>query len=256
MIKQFAALLILMSISTSIIKAQTPWTVTDKAAYMANKQDSATWDLKLLQDDIEFKYEDDNEWPTKPAISNYPSPVPKYDWGYGFIGSVNIEVSGKTLKGVTVGFAKDKYRNHLLKDTSDLYINYFNIFIWSDLKDEESSANSIISRNYPHYLSTGKQKTTMGAIDWMHMNLADGQNFAVIAQSYFDLNFGKTILVIPLKDGSLRMLQIDDEIGSIKVKEVTSVKKESRLNPKFEFLERLAINPKIIAFLNDNRLLE
>lgn len=43
----------------------------------------------------------------------------------------------------------------------------------------------------------------------MQMCLADGDNFAVVNQRYFDLEFGRTILVVPLKDGSLRISQLD-----------------------------------------------
>lgn len=235
------------------LNAQAPWTLADQAEYATKKANGSSWDLEMLQGDIDFLLEDD--WPTKPAISDYPSPVPSYDWGYAYIANLEIDINGKSIKGHSVGFAKDKYRNHLLKDTADFYINYFNIFICTDLTSDEASANEVVSRNYPHYFSTGKQKTSLGSVDWMQMSLASGSNFAVVSQRYFNLDFGKTLLIIPLKDGSLRILQIDEEIGSLSSNEVIAAEKEGLQNPKHGYLKRLQKNPKVRAFFsNENAL--
>lgn len=42
-----------------------------------------------------------------------------------------------------------------------------------------------------------KAKTTQDEIDWVQMDMANGQNFAIINQRYFDLVFGQTIIVVP-----------------------------------------------------------
>ena len=246
--------LLLLHVFISCLPAQTPWTEKDKAHYAANRADSSTWNMEMFIEDLESFIQKD--WPTEPAISNYPSPVPKYDWGYGYLGNMEINIDGKRIEGNSIGFAKDKYRNHLLYDSTDYYINYFNIFIWTDIIKDEAGANTISSRNYPHYFSSGKQKTSFGEVDWMHMNLADGQNFVVVNQRYYDLTFGKTILVKALKDGSLRILQIDDEIGSLSSGDIMNDRKDQALNPKYQFLDRLSNNISVKDFFLDERMLE
>ena len=47
------------------------------------------------------------------------------------------------------------------------------------------------------------------------MQMADGQNFAIVAQRYFDLTQGRTLLAAQQKDGSLRFLQLDLSPGEI-----------------------------------------
>jgi len=99
-------------------------------------------------------------------------------------------------------------RQKATDDTHDM-ISYLNLFILTDDPAPEQNSKSMSSRNYPHVLSTGKQKTSVGEVDWVQTGLADGSNYLIINQRIFDLNFGRTILVAPQKDGSLRFMQIE-----------------------------------------------
>ncbi len=231
-------------------KAQAPWTEADQKEYAMKKADSTFWDMERLQSDLEFALEYKND--PNPAISDYPSPVPKYDWGYGYIANVEIEINGKTIGGVSVGFADDKYRSKQVDSASKDYINYFNFFMVSDLPNDTTSANSIISRNYPHYLSTGQMSTSLGTVDWMQMSLADGANFAVISQRYFNLKQGNTILVAPFKDGTLRLLQIKDPSGLLKI-EISSINDLSDLDDILS--ERLEAREDVIRFFSQAEIL-
>jgi len=200
---------LLIFLNTSAQKKVAKWTYEDKKKYAERNLDSTTLNMEMLKDDLENM----SSWPTKPAISNYPSPVAKYDWGYCMLGNLKLEMEGKILYGKCIGNAKDKYR--ILKDTSNYYKVKFNILYLTDVKDvKKGSGATVVSRNYPHYFSSGKQKTTQGEIDWVQMDLADSTNFAIINQRYFDLQFGRTIVVVPQKDGSLRFLQLDISIDS------------------------------------------
>jgi len=237
---------ILWIISLRESYSQALWSENDKAIYAIQRSDTSLWDMEQFEGDLQFP----NDWPTEPAISDYPSPVPSYDWGYGYLNNIKIEVNGRIIEGKSVGFAKDKYREHLLIDSSDLYINYFNIFIATDLSEDEASSNHISSRNYPHYFSSGKQKTSKGSVDWVQLSLADGANIAVVSQRYFDLNCGRTILAQPLKDGSLRLLQIRDSIGSISYDNLIQDESSTR-DPKSEYLNRLSQNKKVISFFSE-----
>lgn len=229
-------------------KTNSIWSYSDRLSYYENYQDSSSWDLELLKEELEdYK---DSTWPTKPAISDYPSPVPKYDWGYCALYNLKLEIAGKFLKGACVTNAKDKYR--MISDSTDKFIVKFNILCLTDFMDSKESAKSAISRNYPHYMSTGKQKTKQGDIDWVQMDMADGRNFAIINQRYFDLEFGRTIVVIPQKDGSLRFLQLDASIEYFP-KILTDEIIEMKLG---KYYEKLRKNEKLVRLLKSENTIE
>lgn len=213
-IKLLALQLVIFTVISQNLWAQEKWTYEDRKQYAKSRLDSSKWDLELLKNDVEDKQYDKKEinWPTKPAISSYPSPVPEYDWGFCALYNLKVEIGGKVLKGKSISNAADKYR--VLAESNDYFITKFTILILTDLLEDRASMNTVISRNYPHYMSTGKQKTTQGEIDWVQMDMADGQNFAIINQRYFDLAFGQTIIIVPQKDGSLRFLQLEASIQS------------------------------------------
>ena len=198
-------------------KSDSLWTFSDREAYSLRNIDSTNWDMEMLIADIEgnTRY----SWPTKPAISDFPSPVAKYGTKIGqsgvgtFLGGLELEMEGKLLRGVIVGYRRDKYREVINPD--DLYEIRFNLLWVVEDLGYGNGAKTVVSRNYPHYLSTGKQKTRLGNIDWVQMTMADGSNFAIINQRYFDLEFGKTIIITPLKDGSLRFHQSNESISSL-----------------------------------------
>lgn len=198
-------------------KSDSLWTYSDRQEYSLRNIDSTNWDMELLMVDIEGNKR--YSWPTKPAISGFPSPVAKYGTKIGqsgvgtFLGGLEFEMEGKLLRGTIVGYQRDKYRE--VADPNDLYAIKFNLLWVVEDLGYENGAKTVVSRNYPHYLSTGKQKTRIGNIDWVQMTLADGSNFAIINQRYFDLEFGKTIIITPLKDGSLRFHQSNASISSL-----------------------------------------
>jgi hypothetical protein len=95
------------------------------------------------------------------------------------------------------------------------YHSFFTLLLITDWPQSANRTGHIVSRNYPHYLCTGKFKTSTGDLDWVQMQMADGQNFAIVAQRYFDLTQGRTLLAAQQKDGSLRFLQVDLSPGEI-----------------------------------------
>jgi len=222
------------------------WTYNDRKLYSIKNVDSSNWDIDKLIGDT--KSNNENNWDIKPAISNYPSPVAKYDWGFVLSERLELKIGNKLLKGFCIAYAKDKYRS--INSSDDFFIVKFNILYLSDLTEQD--VFSITSRNYPHYMSTGKQKTKQGEIDWVQMDLADSRNFAIINQRYFDLEFGKTIIVIPHKDGSIRLCQIDESISSFGEdynEEIDSKKIESYYNS-------LKSNKELIQSLKNKNIIE
>lgn len=248
---KFLNLMMLVFLATVITLGssygQEKWTYEDRQQYAAQQKDTSLWDMKMFAEDLEFYKDEEASWPIAPAISEYPSPVPEYDWGSGYIANLELTIDGKVIEGKSIGFAKDKYRQHLFSDTSHYYLNYFNIFILSDLDRDTISSNAIVSRNYPHYLSTGKTLTSKGAVDWLHLSFPNGENMAVVAQRYFDLEFGKTILVAPLQDGSIRILQVQLEIGSLKFDDLRKLDTQGT-NKKLVYIDRLKRHLEVVAF--------
>ena len=180
------------------------WTYEDGAKYAIKNKDSTKWLISSLRDDLELKKET-SKMHTQPAISDYPSLVSKYN-GAIQLGKLELTVSYKKLKGSVLSYACDKYRP---KSNPKVWSkNYLNILFLTDMPENKYTTAHATSRNYPHYMTSGKQRTSMGDIDWVHLQRADGENIAIVTQRYFDLKYGKTLIVIPHNDGSVRLLQL------------------------------------------------
>lgn len=184
----------------------TYWTKEKREAYGLRNVDSTKWNMKMLEVDLDGNTA--HKWPTKPAISNFPSPVAKYKSPGGTLKFTKLNIENKHIHGYSIGWAKGDFNAHLFQKNQDPVRIYFNILILMDDPKEELRAAQIVSRNHPHYLATGSQKTKIGKVDWAQMALADDSNYAIVSQRIFDLNYGRTILVAPQKDGSLRFLQL------------------------------------------------
>jgi hypothetical protein len=194
-------------ISQAVEKPQDLWTLEKRRDYARRNDDPSKWDLKLLQLDQKKVAERDPK-AVQSGISDYPSPVAAYDWGYGMIRPFRVKVGERTLAGVSVGYAICKHHPEPNAVAGDFYTTRFNLLVLTNRF--EDSANEIVSRNYPHYMATGAQLTSQGKIDWVQIATADGRNLAIISQRVFDLDFGKTIVAIPHDDGSLRFLQLEE----------------------------------------------
>jgi len=212
---QILTILVLISNTSCVSFKKTPrnendpkekWTFKDTELYSKRNLDSSKWSLKKLSSDLknsQIKYD------VKLPISDYPSPVADYSGNGSSTIPLSIQLNNKTIQGYTVAHYKDKYNAHLFKDSVGQYYTFFTILYLTDLPNLDKGENpKISSRNYPHYLFTGTQNTTFGNIDWVQMTLASGENFAIVTQRYFDLKAGRTILVAPLMDGTIRFLQL------------------------------------------------
>lgn len=188
------------------------WTKKDAARYAQQHNDSTTWNLKMLADDLEWAKEIDS---SRVGIASFPSPVPHYDWGYVSSQTLKLSVPPKRIVGYSLAYAHDAYRPRLPQDSSAYYFTAANLFFLTDAPKEETASCTIVSRNAPHYLATGLTPSSIGDIEWVQMHLADGNSFVIIAQRYFDLRQGETIIVAPRQDGSLRFLQLKASPGSV-----------------------------------------
>lgn len=228
-------------------KATAPkfWTPARRIEYSKRRLDSSLFNSEYLDLDVEVR--EKFPWPTKAALEGIPSPVPKYpnDFGGALIVS-NLEIGERELKGAVVAWGKSDVNRHLFTNESDNLLIYMNLFILTDTPKIENGKNTIVSRNWPHILSTGKQKTSIGAVDWVHIGFANDDNYAFISQRIFDLKFGNTIVVAPQKDGTLRFLQLDGP---------GSILHADRVKLVNEYCEKLEKDNRVIQLVqNENTL--
>ncbi|MEO0726285.1 MAG: hypothetical protein AAFZ63_17215 [Bacteroidota bacterium] len=240
---QFLTIICLCFLSTAVAQAPKPWTEADREAYAHRNEDSTKWDREMFADDLEF-HQVLAEY-LSPAIAEIPSPLAEYEWGYGALMPLKIEVEGKQLIGYTLAYAKDSYRAHMFTDQEAFYHPFFNLIVLTDSLETEQRSSAMISRNYPHYMSTGKFKTSAGDLDWVQMQMADGQNFAIVSQRYLDLTYGQTVLVALQKDGSIRIRQIKLSPESITKDALFSGEPVEKME---SFKEQLAKDPTLIEF--------
>ena len=197
-------------------KVNPNWSKQSKETYLLNRQDSTMWDIELLNEDLEYM---DDE-PTGPFVSGV-FPVPKYNLigkgsfagvgSFGYYGQKNYfkKIKGKVLL-YNCFFVKKNLINEAYLDTLENEV-FFQIIVLTNYIDTinyNHLSSEIISRNHPDYLGQGFFKTLNNQIDYSAFITADRKSFAIINNRLFDLTYGKTILIAPQKDKSLRSLQI------------------------------------------------
>jgi len=100
------------------------------------------------------------------------------------------------------------------------YEIFFTIMVLSDIPvdtiDNSHAKVHMTSRNHPDYIGEGFIRTQQDRIEYIAFTTAERNEYAVVNMRLFNLNHGRTILIAPQKDGSLRSLQIkSDSILSI-----------------------------------------
>ena len=183
------------------------WTAEMRQQHLNNIEDPATWDQKNLEIDKQIIGYD---LPGPFALGVWP--VPKYELIAG-----ESEVANGNSNAV-FGFGEQTvymnsffvYKNpvnesYLEDDDNEVFLH---IMVLSDTNapDEQSV---IWSRNYPDFYGQGFVKTGSSHIDYAAFITAERDAFAIINTRIFNLNYGKTILIAPQSDGTLRSMQID-----------------------------------------------
>lgn len=134
-------------------------------------------------------------------------------------------------------------KNDLNKDRLNTMKNevFFEILVLTDTIDNVNhklNQSMVTSRNHPDYLGQGFIKTKNNRIDFIAFQTAENNAYAIVNARLFDLNYGKTVLIAPQKDQSLRSLQI-------KSPQITS-------DSIIPYTNQLLMDKKIIEFFNKN----
>lgn len=140
-------------------------------------------------------------------------PVEKYRTPGNGNKNYDLKIVGKDVKVVNVFVRKGDFNRNEIPTDKDSYVIITLVCLTDNLT--LSNPTFVTSRNHPNYLGEGTINTTNNKIDWLSIQTVDGNSFAVINMRFFDLNCGRTILVAPQKDESLRFLQLRSNFLSI-----------------------------------------
>ena len=218
----FLATIFALSIfSCEAQKLNFKWDDNLEKHHLAHRQDSSTWNLDLLKSDLDYNKQKGN---TKP-IAFGAFPTPKYDLlgndtfkGVGTGGNfLGLTLNGKTIVYTYFLANKNLINEAFLKDKPNEV--FFTIVVLTDFIDSLNYSHAgthVVSRNNPHYLGEGFYKTKSAEIDFTAFITATRDQFAIINMRLFNLNYGRTILMAPQKDGSLRSMQVSGPIFSDK----------------------------------------
>lgn len=188
----------------------------DIIKHLSNRNDSTTWNLPMLDGDLMML--DVKRGPFTSGVF----PEPRYDiigkntfGGMGF--HTYIEVPKETLKlGGNTLLATSFYKSESISKTYVLEnkrngLVFFQIIVLTDFIDTVNYSHrdtDVISRNHPDYMGQGSFKTKNNQIEYAAFITHDNNSYAIVNTRLFDLKYGKTILIAPQKDRSLRSMQI------------------------------------------------
>lgn len=238
-------ILILIISTTSCSKKKTGnenlWSETKRLEYLQNLNDSTTWDYEMFESDRSIT-EIGDYGPFE--IGTFP--VPKYDLigkgsfkGLGNFGETFI-LKNKTLFMNSFFINNNEFNKTRLKGRKNDV--FFQIIIATDTVDTINynlTGSIVISRNHPDYLGQGFIKTKNNRIDYLAFQTPENNAYAIINTRIFNLNYGKTILIAPQKDKTLKSLQI-------KTPELTS-------DSVLEYTKKLIKEEETIEFFNENK---
>lgn len=181
--------------------------------------DPSKWETETLNMEVESL----NKYPQLDfPLYQSPFPTPKYTSPGNGNGGIESEIAHKNIIGHYAIVAKGEHSEYLfkkIKDSTEKYATYFAILTISDGQYSKSPVEAS-SRNHPHYFSQGSlNTTTKSRVDWVALQLADKNAYAIVNGRIFDLNVGRIIFAAPQIDGSIRFYQTDAPPMSMKEKE-------------------------------------
>lgn len=192
------------------------WNAQKEQQHLLNRQDTATWDLTMLANDL--AYRNSNE---QLPFESAAFPNPDYDFvGEGsFKGVGNFGLSGGDDNELKLGDKTILYNAFYVgaSEVNQAFVGdkkdevFFQIIVLTDFVDTLNYSHvlsEVVSRNHPHYIGQGYYKTQTSSIDYSAFIAANRDAYAIVNMRLFDLKFGKTILIAPQKDGSFRSMQV------------------------------------------------
>lgn len=194
----------------------TYWSVEKEEALLADRQDATKWDMNMFENDIQDLMTD-TDLPFESGVF----PTPYYDLigkdsfkgvgNFGFAGGNGFEkkIGDKTILYNSFFVGASAINKQFIGEKKNEM--FFQIIVLTDFVDTLNYTHllsEIVSRNHPHYLGQGYYKTKNNKIDYLAFITANQDAYAIVNMRYFDLKFGRTLLIAPQKDNSFRSMQI------------------------------------------------
>lgn len=190
--------LLILIVSNISLSQNIEWNL-DQLEKRNNKHlDSVTWNKKLFDQD-KNTYNHYKEYFKGLPLTISAFPVADYEYAVA-TESFKIAKDSNLYKGINVGYFKDENADELTYEMTLVFLS----------NQSDSKENSFVqSRNYPYLTAEGTFTEFNTKYDWVFTKSPDNYSFLMLNMKPFDLRFGKTILIIPKKDGSFYYSQIN-----------------------------------------------
>ncbi|WP_445956895.1 hypothetical protein [Yeosuana sp.] len=186
------------------------WTNEFAKEHYLKQNDSIYWNGEIVKFDMETE-DELNEVKFPIYVGSFP--VAPYKTPGNGVKGYNINIGNKNIVMKSVFVRRGPHNEQIFKDSnkkSEVVINILS------LTDDPTLSNPtfVSSRNHPNYVAEGTINCKDYKTDWVVIHTADRNSYAVINMRFFDLKFGRTILIAPQKNKSIRFLQIETELLS------------------------------------------
>lgn len=212
-----AKFIFLFSMVFALISAQNKEEISNlrKKQIQVQNQENAL-DLKRVPEELE------SEGKTDRGPFNYGVfPYPVYDSiskntfsGIGTAGNpFGLNLNGKKIVYTSFSENKSRINSYRVQEKDNVF---FVIAVLTDYIDTDKFTTSkaqIVSRNFPDVIGQGYINTRNERIDFSAFITIEDDQFAIVNMKLYNLKYGKFILIAPQKDGSLRSLQIKEDLN-------------------------------------------
>ena len=202
------------------------WTIKEARELAEKQNDPKEWNTEMLESEIDLG----KEYPSPDLpLHMSPFPIPEYNTkGNGTTGS-EFEIAGRKIISRSVFVKRGEHCAFLFNEEISNEAVYFTIVVLDD-NVENPNLTLASSRNHPHYFAQGTlNSTTKSKVDWIALQAADQNAYAVVNGKIFDLRVGRVLLAAPQNDGSVRFYQTD--AGPMSVDQLDNYIDELRSNP-------------------------
>lgn len=193
------------------------WNKAKEKEHLLNRYDSTTWDKEQYLMDLEARSFLASNQPFEVGVF----PTPEYtllgESSFGGVGTFGINGDGdekriqdKTILYNTFYVGSSAITQSFVGDKKERI--FFHIVVLTDFIDTIEYTHQqklAFSRNHPDYMGEGQYKTKNNTIQYLAFLGANQDSYAIINMRLFNLKNGRTILIAPQKNGSIRSKQID-----------------------------------------------
>ena len=195
-------------------RSTSPFPAELRARALADRDDPTHWDMERLQKDIASS--------ASPIPFTFGAfPVANYDRlgdgsFRGVASSVQPGIQGlfgrvadKKVLAASFAVNPNDWNADLVGE--DERFHFFRILVLTDFVDSEAFSHlgmRVVSRNHPDVIGQGFFRTTQQRVDYCAFQTVEGDAYAIVNLRLFDLRHGRTILIAPQTDGSLRSKQL------------------------------------------------